>query len=197
MVKFIYITSFVNKLNLGYLWEQHIIEAPNGPRPFDKLTDAQFEQIVRDSKTKLYRNGECIEGKWEHGRLVNSISSSSFFSDVMSATKKIFSGNDTIQDKNIIEQKDMWYDGYVDEQEDLNEPSSEQEEILSSNTEIIEKINSDIEDFLSDKLNEKVSDRFGFLNLLRMYVQPWFYSDISRANSAQEYFLEDIEEKRS
>lgn len=61
VVKFIYITSFVNKLNLGYLWEQHIIEAPNGPRPFDKLTDAQFEQIVRDSKTKLYRNGEINE----------------------------------------------------------------------------------------------------------------------------------------
>ena len=155
----------------------------------------EWEKGYYDGKGKLYRNGECIEGKWEHGRLVNSISSSSFFSDVMSATKKIFSGNDTIQDKNIIEQKDMWYDGYVDDQEDLNEPSSEQEEILSSNTEIIEKINSDIEDFLSDKLNEKVSDRFGFLNLLRMYVQPWFYSDISRANSAQEYFLEDISAK--
>ena len=61
VVKFIYITSFVNKLNLGYLWEHRIIEAPNGPRPFDKLTDAQFEQIVRDSRTKLYRNGEINE----------------------------------------------------------------------------------------------------------------------------------------
>ena len=61
VVKFIYITSLTNKLNLGYLWEQRIIEAPNGPRPFDKLTDAQFEQIVRDSKTKLYRNGEINE----------------------------------------------------------------------------------------------------------------------------------------
>ena len=61
VVKFIYITSFVNKLNLEYLWGQRIVEFPNGPRPFDKLTDVQFEQIVKDSKTKLYRNGEVDE----------------------------------------------------------------------------------------------------------------------------------------
>ena len=61
VVKFIYITSLVNKLNLGYLWEKNIIDPPGGPRPFDKLTDAQFEQIIKDSNTKLYRNGEVNE----------------------------------------------------------------------------------------------------------------------------------------
>lgn len=61
VVKFIYITSFLNRLNLEYLWENNIVGAPNGPRPFVKITDAQFEQIVRDSKTKLYRNGEFDE----------------------------------------------------------------------------------------------------------------------------------------
>jgi len=58
VVKFIYVTSFVNKLDLGYLWEQRIVETSKGPRPFDKLTDEQFEKIVKDSKTKLYRIGE-------------------------------------------------------------------------------------------------------------------------------------------
>lgn len=155
----------------------------------------EWENGYYDGEGKLYRNGECIEGKWEHGRLVNSISSSSFFSDIIGVTKKIFSSKDSIANENTIEQTDMWNDGYIEESEELNEQSLEQNNILESNTEIIEKINSDIEDFLTSKLEEKVSDRFGFLNLLRMYFQPWFYSDISRANSAQEYFSEDISAK--
>ena len=61
VVKFIYIRSFENRLNLGYLWDTRIVDPYGGPRPFDKLTDVQFEQIVKDSKTKLYRNGEINE----------------------------------------------------------------------------------------------------------------------------------------
>ena len=61
VVKFIYIRSFENRLNLGYLWDTRIVAPYGGPRPFDKLTDVQFEQIVKDSKTKLYRNGEINE----------------------------------------------------------------------------------------------------------------------------------------
>ena len=61
VVKFIYITSMTNRLNLGYLWDKNIVIPYGGPRSFDKLTDAQFEQIIRDSNTKLYRNGEVNE----------------------------------------------------------------------------------------------------------------------------------------
>ena len=61
VLKFIYIKSLENRLNLGYLWNTRIVTPYGGPRSFDKLTDVQFEQIMKDSKTKLYRNGEFNE----------------------------------------------------------------------------------------------------------------------------------------
>lgn len=58
VVKFIYIKSLVSKLTLGYLWDENIVQPPNGPRSFMKLTDSQFEKIINDSKTSLYE-GRC------------------------------------------------------------------------------------------------------------------------------------------
>ena len=57
VVKFIYIKSLASKLTLDYLWREKIVTPPNGPRPFMKLSDAQFEKIIKDSKTSLYRDG--------------------------------------------------------------------------------------------------------------------------------------------
>lgn len=58
VVKFIYITDLNNKVNLSFLWESNIIEAPNGPRPFTEITDSQFEMILKEAKTTVYRDGE-------------------------------------------------------------------------------------------------------------------------------------------
>ena len=40
-------------LILGYLWEQGIITPPKGPRPFTRLTNKQYDQIIKDSKTEI------------------------------------------------------------------------------------------------------------------------------------------------
>jgi hypothetical protein len=53
VVKFIFIQSFRNKLILEYLWDKGIVSVPYGPRPFTKLTDLQFDEIIRDSQTDL------------------------------------------------------------------------------------------------------------------------------------------------
>lgn len=61
VVKFIYINSLVSKVNLQYLWNKHVIEFPNGPRPFTLITNEQFEEIIEDSNTKIYKVGDAIE----------------------------------------------------------------------------------------------------------------------------------------
>lgn len=53
VLKFIFVKSLVKRLPLGYLWEHNIIQAPNGPRPFTEITDAQFSMIIRDSETEI------------------------------------------------------------------------------------------------------------------------------------------------
>lgn len=61
VLKFIYINSLVTKINLQYLWNMHIIDYPSGPRPFTQITNEQFEKIIRDSNTKIYKVGEAVE----------------------------------------------------------------------------------------------------------------------------------------
>lgn len=53
VMKFIFVKSLTKRLPLGYLWENDIIAAPGGPRPFTPLTDAQFDMIMRDSETDI------------------------------------------------------------------------------------------------------------------------------------------------
>jgi hypothetical protein len=54
VLKFVYVETLNKKLNLDYLWNQGIIPQPEGPRPFTRLTNNQFEMILRDSETALY-----------------------------------------------------------------------------------------------------------------------------------------------
>lgn len=54
VIKFVYVKSLSNNLNLDYLWKRNILQFPNGPRPFTRITNEQFEQILQDSKTELY-----------------------------------------------------------------------------------------------------------------------------------------------
>ncbi len=58
VLKFVFVKSFFKKVNLEFLWDNGIILAPNGPRPFTKITNNQFEMIMKESNTKLYTIGE-------------------------------------------------------------------------------------------------------------------------------------------
>lgn len=54
VVKFIYVVSLNKRLTLSYLWDKGIIEKNSGPRPFDTITDDDFDMILKDSNTKIY-----------------------------------------------------------------------------------------------------------------------------------------------
>jgi predicted nucleic acid-binding protein len=53
VVKFIFVKSLHTRLTLEFLWNENIIPAPNGPRPFTKITDGQFDKILTESKTNI------------------------------------------------------------------------------------------------------------------------------------------------
>mgnify|MGYP002625910581 FL=1 len=126
-----------------------------------------------NGKGKLYENGKCTEGKWDEGRLTKSISTS-VFNEIGSATKMWLSDLDSLDlsstNKVYVEQ-----------------------ELPSSQLEFIEQLNDEIENSLSAHFDKRVDKRFGFWHLPRMLFQPWFKSDIQRANSAQKYFCKGFE----
>ena len=126
-------------------------------------------------KGKLYENGQCLEGKWDDGRLTKSISTS-VFKEISSATKIWLSGKDSLNLSSSTE--------------DLKN-----KELLSSQVEFIEQLNAEIEAHLAENFEERVEKRFGFWHLPRMIFQPWFKSDIKRANAAQSYFCKKNEAK--
>lgn len=53
VISFIFVKSLSHRLTLGYLWENSIIQAPKGPRPFTRITDDQFNKILKDSNTTI------------------------------------------------------------------------------------------------------------------------------------------------
>ncbi len=53
IIKFIFVKSLTKRLTLEYLWNHDIVSAPSGPRSFMKLTDGQYDQIIRDSQTEI------------------------------------------------------------------------------------------------------------------------------------------------
>ena len=58
VVKFIFVKSLTKRLTLEYLWNQAIVELYKGPRPFTRISDKQFNQILCDSQTKISFVGE-------------------------------------------------------------------------------------------------------------------------------------------
>lgn len=54
VVKMLYICPFNTKIILKQLRENGIIGATEGPRPFDEISNTQFEKIIKLSGTKLY-----------------------------------------------------------------------------------------------------------------------------------------------
>lgn len=54
VIKFIYVKSLVRRLNLSYLWDKGYIPQNCGPRPFDLVTDDEFNRLLRDANTKIF-----------------------------------------------------------------------------------------------------------------------------------------------
>lgn len=55
VIKFVYVKSLTRRPILDFLWENDIVEAGNGPRPFTRITDTQFDLILNESDTDLYK----------------------------------------------------------------------------------------------------------------------------------------------
>lgn len=58
VLRFIFVKSLTKRLTLEYLWNSNIVPAPNGPRPFTRISDEQFKNILCDSQTKITFIGE-------------------------------------------------------------------------------------------------------------------------------------------
>lgn len=54
VLKFVYVKSLTKRITLDYLQQHGIVEPGQGPRPFTRITDAQFSMILHDSETTLY-----------------------------------------------------------------------------------------------------------------------------------------------
>ena len=53
ILKFIYVDTLTKKPTLKDLWDMKVIESPHGPRPFTPITDVQFQEILKASKTSV------------------------------------------------------------------------------------------------------------------------------------------------
>lgn len=56
VLRFIFVKSLVKRPILGFLWENDIVQAPGGPRPFTRISDCQFETIMREAETDLSKH---------------------------------------------------------------------------------------------------------------------------------------------
>ena len=54
VLKFVYVKSLSRRLTLDWLQQHGMVEQNQGPRPFARITDEQFNLILRESGTKLY-----------------------------------------------------------------------------------------------------------------------------------------------
>lgn len=131
--------------------------------------DGEWDDDVYDGKGRLYENGLCLEGKWDEGRLEKTISSSVF--EQIKRSVNILLEKDSL---NVLIEKE----GVLD---------------ADSKIEFVTQLQSELNEYLTEKFSERVEDRFGFLNLFRMIFQPWFSSDVKRADYAQEYFCENLQ----
>lgn len=53
VLKFVFVKSLKNRLTLDYLHQLGVVEPPNGPRPFMRISDDIFKRILSDSKTNV------------------------------------------------------------------------------------------------------------------------------------------------
>lgn len=50
VVRFFALRTFENRPNLKWLWDNGILEFPNGPRPFTEIRDEQFDAVLNEAK---------------------------------------------------------------------------------------------------------------------------------------------------
>ena len=55
VLKFIFVKSLTKRPILKFLWNKDIIAFPNGPRPFTRISDDQFNMIISEAQTDLSR----------------------------------------------------------------------------------------------------------------------------------------------
>lgn len=53
VIKFIFVKSLNKRPNLIYLWDRGIVEQNKGPRPFDLISDDEFDSILQYSNTQI------------------------------------------------------------------------------------------------------------------------------------------------
>ena len=53
VLKFIFVKSLEKRPILKFLWDNNIIAFPNGPRPFTRISDDQFNMILSEAQTDL------------------------------------------------------------------------------------------------------------------------------------------------
>ena len=53
VLKFVFVKSLSRRITLGELWDLGIVQAPNGPRSFSKITDDQFDTLLKVSGTQV------------------------------------------------------------------------------------------------------------------------------------------------
>lgn len=53
VLKFIFVKSLAKRPILKFLWDNDIIAFPNGPRPFTRISDNQFNIILKEAQTDL------------------------------------------------------------------------------------------------------------------------------------------------
>ena len=53
VLKFVFVKSFTKRITLGELWDLGIVQAPNGPRSFSRITDDQFNTLLNVSGTQV------------------------------------------------------------------------------------------------------------------------------------------------
>lgn len=53
VLKFVFVKSLKKRLTLDYLHQLGVVEPPNGPRPFMRISDEVFKQILSDSNTNV------------------------------------------------------------------------------------------------------------------------------------------------
>lgn len=135
------------------------------------IYEGEWKNDLYNGKGRLYTNGQCVDGKWEDGRLVKSISSS-VFSQIARSTKQWF-GTDSLGT--------------------CLGNSPDYMTVTDSQIEFITQLQSELNDYLSQELEGRIENRFGFWNLLRMVFQPWFSSDIKRAKYAERYFCKNLQ----
>jgi predicted nucleic acid-binding protein len=54
VIKFIYVKSLCKRLTLSHLWNNGIVAQNSGPRPFDLISDDNFDSILSDANTEIY-----------------------------------------------------------------------------------------------------------------------------------------------